>query len=278
MGKTEMSVYRRPRVALVSSGDEIVDVNETPPPGCMRDVNRHSISAMIVEAHAEPVWMGISPDDLPALSAMMDKGLEAADMVVISGGSSMGSRDHVIESISGRPDSEILVHGVSVSPGKPLILGRIGSKAVVGLPGHPVSAMVCFRQFVVPLIRRLEGEDSSYPFLSPAISAILSRNVASKEGRMDFIRVRLQKKEGELLAIPISGKSGMVSAMVRAHGYIAIESDCEGLYRGETVTVHLFSNWMEEALEKEYLSRHETAGGSPGAVLTTSQQEKLSRS
>ncbi|MBI5251756.1 MAG: molybdopterin molybdotransferase MoeA [Desulfomonile tiedjei] len=277
MGRAEITVYRKPRVALISSGDEIVPIEETPLPGCMRDVNRHTLSAMIADAHATPVWIGIAPDNLAALTSMIEKGLNSADLVVISGGSSMGSRDHVIEAISRHDNSEILVHGVSVSPGKPLILGRVDSRAVVGLPGHPVSAMVCFQQFVVPLIRRLEGEESSHPFLSPTIRASLSRNVASKEGRMDFVRVRLQKKEKKLTAVPVPGKSGMVSAMVRAHGYITIEPDCEGLYKGDTVTVHMFSNWMEEVLEKEYLSGHEAAGRSPGRILTTSQQEKLSR-
>lgn len=277
MGRTEICVYRKPRVALISSGDEIVPVEETPPPGCMRDVNRHTLAAMIVDADATPVWIGIAPDNLAKLSSMIEKGLDSADLVVISGGSSMGSRDHVIDAISSREKSEILLHGVSVSPGKPLILGKVGSRAVVGLPGHPVSAMVCFQQFVVPLIRRLEGEESCYPFMSPALRAILSRNVPSKEGRMDFVRVRLQKKEGELTAVPVPGKSGMVSAMVKAHGYITIEPDCEGLYKGDSVTVHMFSNWMEEALEKEYLSGHEAAGRSSGHILTTSQQEELSR-
>ncbi len=277
MGKHEMAVYRRPRVALISSGDEIVPIEETPLPGCMRDVNRHTLSAMIMEAYAEPVWIGIAPDHLAALSSIIEKGLKSADLVVISGGSSMGSRDLVIEAISGHEDSEILLHGVSVSPGKPLILGRVGSRALVGLPGHPVSAMVCFQQFVVPLIRRLGGEESSYPFLTPTLQAQLSRNVASKEGRMDFVRVRLQKKDNRLTAVPVSGKSGMVSAMVRSHGYITIGTDCEGIYKGDLVTVHLFSNWMEGDLEKEYLSGHEAAGRGSGSVLTTSQQEKLSR-
>lgn len=277
MGQTEISVYRKPRVALISSGDEIVPIEDTPPPGCMRDVNRHTLAAMTVASHATPVWIGIAADTLEALSSAIEKGLDSADLVVISGGSSMGSRDHVIEAISARDDSEILFHGVSVSPGKPLILGRVDSRAVVGLPGHPVSAMVCFQQFVTPLIRRLEGEDTSQPFLCPTIEAVLSRNVPSREGRMDFVRVRLEKQAGELAAVPVFGKSGMVSAMVRADGHITIDPDCEGLYRGDIVTVHLFSNWMEESLEKEHLSGHEAAGRGSGAILTTSQQEKLSR-
>jgi molybdopterin molybdotransferase len=276
MGQTDLKVYRKPAVGIVSSGDEIVPVEETPPPGCMRDVNRHSLSAATAEAYANPVWLGIVPDRLKAISAALDQGLRETDLVVISGGSSMGSRDLVIEAIAGCNDAEILLHGVSVSPGKPLILARVGSKPVVGLPGHPVSALVCFEQFVVPLIRRLQGEDVVSPFLRPAVEAVLSRNVPSREGRSDFVRVRLQAKGGELLAVPVPGKSGMISAMVRAHGYIRIESGCEGLYRGDEVTVQLFSCWMEESLEKKHLSGHEAAGRGAAHIFGPSPQEKLS--
>ncbi len=155
-------------MAVASSGDEIIPIDQEPLPGCMRDVNRYTITSMIQEAHANPLWIGIAPDNLDAVSSLIEKGIETADLVVISGGSSMGSRDHVIEAIRSHKDSEILVHGVSVSPGKPLILGRVGRKPIAGLPGHPVSAMVCFEQFIVPLIRRLEGENVMQPFLRPS--------------------------------------------------------------------------------------------------------------
>lgn len=276
MGRSSVEVRTRPTVAVVSSGDEIVPVDQVPPPGCVRDVNRHTLTAGIKEAHGTPVWIGIAPDHLPSLSSLIDRGLKSADIVLISGGSSMGSRDLVIEAIQAYDDSEILLHGVALSPGKPLILARVGRHPVVGLPGHPVSAMVCFEQFVVPLIRRLEGEDVETPFLRTTFSATLSRNVPSREGRMDFVRVRLQKKGREVLAVPVPGKSGMVSTMVRAHGHIRIEEDCEGLYRGDRVTVHLFSSWIEEDLEKEYLSGHEAAGGSVVDFPAASAQEKLS--
>lgn len=278
MGQTELRVYGRPSVGIVSSGDEIVPVEETPPPGCMRDVNRHALVAAVREAHAEPVWLGLVPDRLKEISGVIGRGLEEADVVVISGGSSMGSRDLVIEAIQSRPDAEILLHGVSVSPGKPLILARVGSRPVIGLPGHPVSALVCFEQFVVPLIRRLEGEGVTKPFLRPSVQAVLSRNVPSREGRLDFVRVRLQAKGDDLLAVPVPGKSGMISAMVRAHGCIRIEAGCEGLYKGDPVTVDLFSSWMEDGLEKKHLSRHEASGRGTAHIFGPALQEKLSRS
>jgi len=207
----------------------------------------------------------------------MQKGIQSTDIVLISGGSSMGSRDLVIEAIESFDDAEILLHGVAVSPGKPLILARVGHKPIIGLPGHPVSAMVCFEQFVVPIIRRLEGEDVVNPFLRPTIRAILSRNVPSREGRLDFVRVRLQNQRDGVVAVPVPGKSGMISAMVRAHGCVRIEADCEGLYKGDEVTVSLFADWIEESIEKKHLSGHEAPRRGPGDIFGPSQQEKLSK-
>jgi molybdopterin molybdotransferase len=277
MGTSHVTVFRKPSVAILSSGDEIVPMDQDPPPGCMRDVNRHTIHALVLEAHGIPVWIGIARDRMGVLAEMIDRGLSCADMVVISGGSSMGSRDFVIEAIESYPDSEIILHGVSVSPGKPLILARVGRKPIMGLPGHPASAMVCFEQFAVPIIRRLGGEHVTYPYMRPAVEAYLVRNVPSREGRMDFVRVRLRFSDGRLTAVPVPGKSGMISAMVRADGYICIAQDCEGLYKGDRVKVYLFASWGEEHLEKEYLFGHEVAGGGSGPLFDASSQEKLSQ-
>ena len=277
MGRASVTVYRKPIVGLMSSGDEVVSIDQDPPPGCVRDVNRYALTAMIRESHASVSWIGIAQDRLDALALLMDRALESSDMVVISGGSSMGSRDHVIEAIQAYAGAEILLHGVSLSPGKPVILASVHDKPVVGLPGHPVSAMVCLEQFVTPLIRRMEGEHSARPFLRPTFKAVLGRNCPSREGRTDFIRVRLHKNNDAAVAVPVPGKSGMISSMVRAHGFVRIESDCEGLYKGDQVTVHLFAPWLEESIEKEYLSGHEAAGGSSGDLFESSRQERLSR-
>ncbi|MBM4327811.1 MAG: molybdopterin molybdotransferase MoeA [Deltaproteobacteria bacterium] len=276
MGRSRVTVYRKPAVGIMSSGDEIVPIEQEPPPGCVRDVNRHALTALVRQAYAVPQWIGIAPDELEQLSAMLASALEACDVVIVSGGSSMGIRDLVITAIEQSTDSEILLHGVSISPGKPLILARVGPKPVFGLPGHPISAMVCFEQFVVPSLRRLEGEDSVEPYLGVTALAFLSRNVASKEGRTDFVRVRLEERDGRLIALPILGKSGMTSAMVRAHGRITVAQDCEGLYKGDLVEVQLSANWIEARLEKKHLFGHEAARRSSGDLLEAAQQELLS--
>ncbi len=276
LGLVKVEVHRTPRVALISSGDEITPVEEIPPPGCVRDVNRHSLYAGVQEAYGEPKWIGLAADTLKSVKAMLNSGLEQADLVVISGGSSMGSRDHVIQAISEAPDSRILLHGVSMSPGKPIIIGMIESKPVIGLPGHPISALVCFDQFVIPIIRRLAGENTCESFLRPCVRAFLTRNVSSKEGRQDFVRVRLSVNEGEFYATPLLAKSGMVSAMSRTHGFVKIPMDCEGFYKGQKVNVYLFSNWLGGEFEKEYFSGDETAKGSPGNLDGAYRQEQLS--
>lgn len=277
IGKTGVSVTKRPVVGIISSGDEIVSADQVPPPGCVRDINRHTVTAAVRDAYATPVWLGLTPDSLKSVKKLLADGLAKSDMVIISGGSSMGSRDFVIDAIKSHIDSEIMIHGVSVSPGKPFIMARVGTKPVIGLPGHPVSAMVCFEQFVVPIIRRLEGESSLLPFMKPKVEAILSRNISSKEGRMDFIRVKLHRSDGNWLATPTLGKSGMVSSMARSHGYVRIPLDCEGLYKGDKVNVILLSNWAGEDFEKEYLFGHEASPGGSGTVFGASRQEELSR-
>jgi molybdopterin molybdotransferase len=240
LGKSTVTVYKKPTVAIVSSGDEIVDVTKDPRPGQIRDVNRYAVSAQVEIAGGVPHFMGISPDSFEDLRALCEQGITAADMVMISGGSSVGTMDHTIAVITSFSDSEIMVHGVSLRPGKPTIIGRIGPKPIVGLPGHPVSAMIVFDLFLRPLIWRLAGFEGPLWPLGKRMSAILTRNLSSAPGREDYIRVKIDEKEGHAKAHPILGKSGSVSTMVRADGLIRIDMDSEGLDEGTQVDVLLF--------------------------------------
>ncbi|MGC8660204.1 MAG: gephyrin-like molybdotransferase Glp [Desulfomonilaceae bacterium] len=254
LGFTRLKVYATPRVVLISTGDEIVPVNETPPPGCGRDVNGHSLYAAIKESFAEPISTGLVGDNLKSLTSALTAALEQADLVVISGGTSTVSSDYVAQAITEIPDSRTVLHGVSISPGKPLIMGLVGPKPVIGLPGHPASALVCFDQFVVPVIRRLSGENSVQPFLRPHVKAILTRNISSKEEHPDFVMVRLSLEGANYMATPGPHKSGMVSVMPRSHGYLKMPAGCPGYHKGRTVKVYLFSDWMGDDFEKEYFS------------------------
>ncbi len=239
-GKSKVGVYRRPRVSIVSSGDEIVDITVEPKLGEIRDVNRYSLSALIEMAGGTPLFIGIARDSFEDLKSLCDKGLQESDMLIVSGGSSVGTLDYTTEVIKSFPDSEIMVHGVSLRPGKPTIIARSGGKPVAGLPGHPVSAMVVFDLFMKPLIWRLAGYTAPLWPIAKRVSAILTRNVSSPPGREDYIRVRAEEKNGEFLAHPILGKSGSISTMVEANGLIKIDIDSEGLEEGTPVEVLLF--------------------------------------
>ncbi len=236
LGLRTVTVYRRPKVVIISSGDEIVPADRTPQPGQLRDINSHSLAAMVEECGGEPWQFGIVPDEFEPLRATCGRALAEADMCLISGGSSVGARDLTLEVLGSFADSEVLVHGVAISPGKPTILVRVGDRAFWGLPGHVASAMVVFQVLVRPFIDHLRGVPPSLGEGWP-LRARLSRNVASRQGREDFIRVRLRQEGGGLTAEPIFGESGLISTLVHADGLVRIDRHAEGLYAGEQVEV-----------------------------------------
>lgn len=241
IGKKEIKVFKRPKVAIISTGDEIVDIDSEPPLGKIRDVNSYTLGALVEEAGAEPLYLGIARDIFEDLRNKCSMGLKEADMVIISGGSSVGVRDLALDVITSFPDSKVLAHGISVSPGKPTILAQIGKKALWGIPGHVTSAMIVFSLFVERLIKKIGGHGEHPLEEIWRIKARLSRNVASAQGREDYIRVRLEKgKDGAIYAYPVLGKSGLISTMVKAHGLIKIDMNTEGLEKGEVVDVILF--------------------------------------
>jgi molybdopterin molybdotransferase len=162
--------------------------------------------------------------------------MEKADTVLVSGGSSVGAADWTLATFRSFEGAELLVHGVSISPGKPLILVGVGRKSLWGLPGHAASAMISFHLFLKPLISgRLLGATEKGLW----VKARLARNLASTRGREDWVRVGLEEKEGEYLAQPVLGPSGLISTLVRADGLVRIDYRVEGLEAGEQVEVHL---------------------------------------
>jgi len=240
LGMGSVTVYRRPVVAIISTGDEVVAIDTTPAVGQIRDTNRYTISALTLEAGGVPVHLGIARDELPDLQKKLQEGLRTSDVIAISGGSSVGARDLTIEAIGGIPDTEIVLHGVAVSPGKPTILAKAGAKIIWGLPGHPVSAMVIFMTLVVPSIMRMGGRRAwDRPFSWPLKAKVL-RNVASAQGREDYVRVRLANEDGRLVATPIFGKSASISTMVKGDGLIRIDMESEGVQTGDEVEVWPF--------------------------------------
>jgi molybdopterin molybdotransferase len=238
MGITEVGVYRRPRVAVISSGDEVKPMDCKPDLGQIRDANSHAICALIRSMGGEPIAFDIVPDSAGMLSEALLRGLAQADVVTLSGGSSVGARDLMIEVVSALPGVEILAHGVAIKPGKPTLLAAQKGKAIFGLPGHPVSALIVAQVFLAPFLHYLQGARLEKGPLGHRIQAALATSIPSTIGLEEFVRVRIEETaDGLFAAYPIFGKSGMLSTMVKASGILLIPMNAEGFSGGETVQV-----------------------------------------
>jgi len=241
LGCVSVRARRRPRCGIVSTGDELVPVEASPRPGQIRDVNSHTLACLVRQTGAVPVLHGLVPDRKEALQRTLAESLEAHDVVFISGGSSIGTRDLTIEVLESFPDSEILAHGVSISPGKPTILARVGGKPVLGLPGQVTSAQVVMLVFGLPLLRHLGGESGAFDTGRRVMrTARLGANLSSKPGREDYVRVRLELRDGEMLAMPRLGKSGLLRTLLDADGLVRLDASLEGMTAGQDVAVWVF--------------------------------------
>jgi molybdopterin molybdotransferase len=241
LGTSRVPVYLRPRVAVLSSGDEIVPITENPAPGRVRDANAFMVAAQVRETGGLPLSRDIVPDDREVLYGVLAEALKEADLVIISGGSSVGARDLTLAAIEDLPGAEILVHGVAIRPGKPTILADVGGKPLLGLPGHPASAAIVMHVLGRPLLQRLAGLAENPSPWGGAVPARLSRNLAGASGREDFVRVRLRPESDTLWADPVLGPSGLLSPLVKSDGLVVIPLGVEGLFRDDPVTVHLFT-------------------------------------
>ncbi len=239
LGVLEITVIRKPRIAVLSTGDEVVEPRTVPGPGQVRDVNAQTVATLVEEAGGIPIPCGILVDDERALKAGMRAGLVEADALVVSAGSSVSNRDltaRVVDRL-GRPG--ILVHGVALWPGKPTVLAVCDGKPVIGLPGNPMSALVVAWRFVRPLVRLLGGEQvADDGFDDVAAEAVLTQNLSSRTGREDYVPATLVRAEaGALLATPIFAKSSGIVSLSRADGLIIVPLDHGGLPAGARVRV-----------------------------------------
>jgi molybdopterin molybdotransferase len=240
LGITEVLVHQRPRVTIISTGDEIVPVTDIPPPGRIRDINSHSIAALVRAVGGKAEMFDPVPDDPALLRDALDRALASADVVVLSGGSSVGERDHMLQVVSSLPGSVVHAHGIAISPGKPTLIASVGGKPVFGLPGHPVSALVVAQVFLAPFLLYLQGQELKRTPAGMRLRAVLASSVHSAQGREEYVRVKLEEREGLPGARPVFGKSGMLSTLVKADGFIILPIHTEGLSVGETVEVFLF--------------------------------------
>ncbi|WP_061213866.1 gephyrin-like molybdotransferase Glp [Syntrophomonas wolfei] len=231
LGISKLLVFKPWRVGLISTGDEIVPIEETPSTGKVRDVNSHALAAAIRDCGAIPHNYPLVMDDFKVFKNAVELGLRENDLLIMSGGSSVGLMDVTLDVLLSFPGAEMLFHGIAVKPGKPTLAVKIGDKMVIGLPGHPVSALMMFHIICAPAL-------SPYPPLS--IDACLELNLSSQAGRDDFVPVELREEKGEKLALPLLGKSGLMNILSRASGFIHIPYEKQGLVKGENTRVYLF--------------------------------------
>jgi molybdopterin molybdotransferase len=239
LGIVSVPVFLRPRVAILTTGDEIVAADRAPAGGQVRDVNSYTLAALVRQEGGEPRAVGIVEDVYETLLDTLRGARRDSELVLVSGGSSVGEKDAVARAIGelGRPG--VIVHGVSIKPGKPTILALVDGTPIIGLPGHPVSGMVIFDVFVRGVLRGLAGRTEVRPF-GRVVRARLTHPIPSAGDREDHIRVFLEETDRELRAVPVLGKSGVITTMTRADGVVVVPIGQRMLDAGTDVDVHLF--------------------------------------
>jgi len=233
-GHTEVQVRMRPRVVIVPTGTEIVEPGSHLQKGDIIEYNSRILSGLLTEWGGDPVRFGIVPDNLEELKKSILHAVDAGDIVVINAGSSAGSEDYTAAAI--RELGEVILHGVGIKPGKPVILGWVRGKPVLGIPGYPVSAYITFTLFVRPLIYQLQGLEFKGP---DTLKAMISRQVASTPGQEEFVRIKVGKVGDQYIATPISRGAGVLMSLVRADGFIRVPAMSEGIGSGTEVQVEL---------------------------------------
>lgn len=241
LGVEKVKVFEKPRIAILATGNELVNAGEKPEIDQIFEANRPVLSALCLELGAEPVDLGIGKDDVEEIAEKIQTGIETADAIITSGGTSVGAFDFVPEAISRIGKPGILVHGIAMRPAMPTALAIVEKKPIIVLSGNPVAAMMGFEVFVRPVICKLLGLAREEQ--RPIVKAKILKRVTTALGRKTFIRVCVYQRDDLYLAEPISTRgSGVISTMTKANGYVVVSENREGLEEGEVVSVHLFDS------------------------------------
>lgn len=235
IGRVQVPVVKKLTVGVISTGDELVPPEVQPCPGQIRDVNSPMLEAMLTAFGCHVINYGIVIDDEALLTRKVQQAAAECDVVLLSGGSSVGVKDaacRIIESMG-----KLLLHGIAIKPGKPTILGKAGAKPLVGLPGHPVAAYFITKLFVLPLLGQLSGRDMT----AYTVTAKVTQSISANHGRAQYHCCRLSRKGAQVWAEPIRGKSGLITTLAGADGYFCIDRDCEGLPQGAEIQVTITS-------------------------------------
>jgi molybdopterin molybdotransferase len=221
-----------------------VNFKTTPGPGQIRETNALALANTAHHFGFSAHRMGIVADTFQEQRAVLEKALNGADVVLISGGSSVGERDYTLEVIRSFSDSQVLFHGLAIRPGNPTIFARIGDKAIFGIPGQPVSSLIVFFQFVLPFLFHLSGESVHYSHFPQAklanVRATLDQDVQPLKMKTDYLRLRLRHDRSEWIATPVHGKSASLSTLARADGFTIVDPGEHPIPSGSIVTAFLF--------------------------------------
>ena len=233
-GIGRVKVYRPVKFAIISTGDEIIEIDQPQNIGQIRDINSYGLASIIAQWGGEVTYRAIIKDDYDALKQAMAEGLAQADVLLTSGGSSVGERDYTYRLMQELCGDDVFVKGIAIKPGKPTIAGSANGKPVIGLPGHPSAAMTVFRVLISTVLKQwgLNLQETLVP-------ARLSINLPSAPGKTTFQMVSLQQEDNGFVAVPIFGKSGMIHLLGYSNGYIVLEAHQEGLEQNQQVLVHL---------------------------------------
>ena len=243
-GNLQVEVFRQPKVAILPTGTEIIEPKAEPQEGDIIDSNSGMFAGQVAEAGGIPHRLPIVEDDYEKIKKTVLDALENHDMLVINAGSSAGTEDYTVHIL--REIGQVVVHGVAMKPGKPVILAMVKGKPVIGLPGYPVSAYLAFENFAVPVLRRLQGETGAWA--EPAgcrVQAVISRRMVSSLKHREYVRVKVGKVGDKLVAAPLARGAGAAMSLVRADGFCIIPQNSEGYEAGETVEVELYKNLDE---------------------------------
>ncbi|HCT64560.1 MAG TPA: molybdopterin molybdenumtransferase MoeA [Lachnospiraceae bacterium] len=236
LGIVKLKVFREIRIGIISTGDEIVEPDADVRFGQIRNINSYALVGNCRKDGCTPKLYGIIKDDFSLLQKALKMASEENDIVLISGGSSVGTKDVTCDAINSLGEPGVLVHGLQIKPGKPTIIANVDNKAMFGLPGHPMAALIIYNVVVKELIYKLRKQTIK----KFGIEAYFSQNYSSDHGREEYVMVGLQKKEDKYIAKPVYSKSALIVPMVRADGYVKIEANKEGILENEKVEIFLF--------------------------------------
>ncbi len=240
-GILNLKTFRKPTVSIIPTGTEIIMPYENPSEGDIIDSNSGMFAAMVTEAGGTPHRCSIVPDDYQQIKEAVLGEIEKSDVVIINAGSSAGTEDYTVHVL--REIGEVIIHGVAMKPGKPVILAVVGGKPVIGLPGYPVSAYLAFENFVEPVLRKMTGGNSLSGLTSrKTVKAVLSKRIVSSLKHREYVRVKVGKVGDKFVCAPLARGAGAAMSLVRADGFCVIPQESEGFEAGETVDVELYND------------------------------------